>query len=87
MYDPEDKSRLRIDGPEASTADAFSWGYRLLAQMDYANAIGAVTISPKLAFSHDVGGITPGPIGNFIQGRRALTIGVKGTYLERFQAE
>ena len=57
-------------------ADDFSWGYRLLARADYNNAIGAWTISPRLAWAHDVDGTTPGPGGSFIDGRKQLTAGV-----------
>lgn len=87
VYDLEDKSRIKFDGPESSTADAFSWGYHVITQMDYANAVGAATVSPKFAFSHDVGGITPGPISNFIQGRKALNAGAIVAYLDRWRAE
>jgi hypothetical protein len=57
-------------------ADDFSWGYRLLARADYNNAIGAWTVSPRLAWAHDPGGTTPGPGGAFIDGRKQLTAGV-----------
>ena len=87
VFDMDHKRTLKYDGPEASTADASSWGYQLLVQMDYANAIGAVTISPSAAFSQDVNGITPGPGVNFVEGRKALTLGLKAKYLERWQAE
>ena len=35
-------------------ADDFSWGYRLATRFDYNNAIGAVTVSPRLGWAHDV---------------------------------
>jgi hypothetical protein len=57
-------------------ADDFSWGYRLLARADYNNAIGAWTVSPRIAWAHDVDGTTPGPGGSFIDGRTQLTAGV-----------
>ena len=86
VFDMEHKRTLRYDGPVNSTADASSWGYVISAQMDYANAIGAVTLSPTAAFSHDVNGITPGPGVNFVEGRKALTLGLNAKYLERWQA-
>ena len=86
VFDMEHKRTLKYDGPVNSTADASSWGYVISAQMDYANAIGAVTISPTAAFSHDVNGITPGPGVNFVEGRKALTLGLNAKYLERWQA-
>jgi hypothetical protein len=61
-------------------ADEFSMGYRLLARFDYNNAVGPVNFSPRLAFSHDVAGTTPLPLGNFVEGRKALTLGVEASY-------
>nr|MBP6299561.1 DUF1302 family protein [Arenimonas sp.] len=60
----------------------FSWGYRIAARADYNSVFGtSVTLSPRLAFAHDVNGITPGPGGNFLEGRTALTAGVEANYL------
>jgi len=60
--------------------DDFSMGYRLLARFDFNNALGAVNLSPRLAFAHDVVGTTPLPLGNFVEDRKALTLGIEGTY-------
>jgi hypothetical protein len=57
-------------------ADDFSWGYRMLVRADYYNALGSWTVSPRIAFGHDVDGTTPGPGGAFIDGRRQLTAAV-----------
>ena len=65
-------------------ADDFSWGYRLLVRADYNNAWGAVTISPRLAWAHDVSGTTPGPGGSFIDGRKAFTLGLGFNYLQKW---
>jgi len=65
-------------------ADDFSWGYRVGARFDYNNAIGAVTISPRLGWSHDVSGTTPGPGGSFVDGRQQLTLGVAFNYLNEW---
>jgi hypothetical protein len=64
---------------------AFSWGYRLAARADYNNAFGSpLTVSPRVAFSHDVNGTTPGPGGNFLEGRMSGTVGVEANYLNKF---
>lgn len=68
-------------------ADATSWGYRLLARLDYNNAIGAVNLQPHIAWSHDVGGISPAPIANFLEDRRAVTVGLKATYLQNWEVD
>jgi len=55
-------------------ADEDSWGYRILCKVNYNNAIGPVTVSPKIAWGHDVqGNSTFG--GPFLEGRQALTLG------------
>ena len=68
-------------------ADANSWGYRLVAKLDFNNAIGAVTLSPRVAWSHDVNGTTPGPGGNFIDGRKAVTLGLGANYQNQWTAD
>jgi hypothetical protein len=65
-------------------ADDFSWGYRLLARLDYNNAIGAITISPRIGWAHDVDGTTPGPGGSFVDGRKQLTLGLAFNYLQEW---
>jgi len=65
-------------------ADDFSWGYRIAARFDYNNAIGAVTVSPRLGWAHDVSGTTPGPGGSFVDGRQQLTLGVELNYLNEW---
>ncbi|MEE4174041.1 MAG: DUF1302 domain-containing protein, partial [Xanthomonadales bacterium] len=65
-------------------ADDLSWGYRFAARADYNNALGAWTVSPRLAWSHDVDGTTPGPGGSFIDGRKQLTAGVAFNLLNQW---
>ncbi len=65
-------------------ADDFSWGYRMLARATYNNAIGAVTVLPRIAWAHDVSGTTPGPGGSFIDGRKTFTVGLGFNYLQKW---
>ena len=65
-------------------ADDFSWGYRMLARFEYNNAIGAVTVLPRIGWRHDVSGTTPGPGGSFVDGRKLLTLGVAFNYLNEW---
>ncbi len=67
-------------------ADDFSWGYRLLLRADYLGALGPVNLTPQIAFAHDVEGTTPQPLGNFVEGRKAVTISLGATYLDAIQA-
>lgn len=68
-------------------ATEFSWGYRIAARFDYLGAIGGVNLTPSIAFQHDVQGTTPTPIGNFIEGRKAISLGLKGTFQDRWTAD
>jgi len=68
-------------------ADATSWGIRIAGRLTYNNLIGPVNISPRFAFSQDMGGITPGPGGNFVEGRRAVLVGVGADYQNTWTAD
>jgi hypothetical protein len=63
--------------PASAFADNFSWGYQLVGRLDYNNAFQGVNVSPLIVYTHDVGGNTPLPLGNFIHGRRSLTLGAE----------
>ncbi len=67
-------------GPEFFPT-ATSYGYRLLGLLEYNNAIGPINLIPNFSWQHDLDGISPGPGGNFIEGRKALTLGVRANYL------
>ena len=73
--------------PSNAFADETSWGYRMIAKLDFNNAIGAVTLSPRIAWAHDVQGTTPGPGGNFIEDRKAITLGLGANYLNQWTAD
>ncbi len=60
-----------------------SWGYRLVGRLDYPNALFAATVSPRIAFSHDVNGSGP----TFTEGVKALTFGVGFNYRQNWQAD
>jgi hypothetical protein len=68
-------------------ADKTSWGYEVRVRFDYLNAIGAVNLLPQISFRHDVNGTTPLPIGNFMEGRKALGFSVQAQYLSQWTAE
>ncbi len=63
-----------------------SWGYRALGRLTYNNVLGALNASLTVAFSHDVHGDTPGPYATFWEGRKSLTFGIDGRYLNRLTA-
>lgn len=64
----------------------FSWGYRMRFVLDYPNVIDGVNLHPELAWSQDVEGYSPEPGGNFVQGRKAIGLGLKAVYLNKYTA-
>jgi hypothetical protein len=68
-------------------ADDFSWGYRALMRADYLGALGPVNLTAQIAFAHDVDGTTPQPLGNFVEGRKAVTLSLGASYLNSLQGE
>lgn len=71
---------LPLSEPASAFADSFSWGYQLVGRLDYNNAFHGVNVSPLIVYAHDVGGNTPLPLGNFLHGRKSLTIGAEFTF-------
>ena len=68
-------------------ADATSWGYRLVGRLQYDNAIGAWNLLPRIAYSQDVEGNSPGPGGSFLEGRQAVTLGLGANYQSVWSAD
>lgn len=71
----------------ANFADSTSWGYQVRGRMDFNNAIGPVNLSPQIAWRHDVSGNSPGPGGNFLEGRKAITLGLTASYQNTWEVE
>ncbi|MBI2515574.1 MAG: DUF1302 domain-containing protein [Opitutae bacterium] len=69
-----------LSDPASAFADKFSWGYQLVGRLDYNNAFKGVNMSPLFVFSHDVSGNTPLPMGNFLHGRKSVTLGADFSY-------
>lgn len=66
--------------PESAFPDATSWGYVVAGRLEYNNAFSSVNLIPRFSWAHDVSGISPGPGGNFLEGRQALTVGLTANY-------
>ena len=67
-----------------TTAD--SWGYRARAIWDYNSVFAGVNLRPSVAWSHDVEGYSPGPGGNFEEGRKAVSLGLDAEYQNTYTA-
>ncbi|MEH6344297.1 MAG: DUF1302 domain-containing protein [Bermanella sp.] len=57
-----------------------SWGYRTRIIAKYNDAFAGVNLSPVLAWSEDVSGISPAPGGNFIEGQQVLSFSLNAEY-------
>jgi hypothetical protein len=83
------------DFPDAGTLplnatadpDRTSWGYRLLGQLNYNSLFGGLNLRPRLVFTHDAGGTTPGPQATFIEDRKSLSVGVGGDYIRAWTVD
>jgi hypothetical protein len=73
--------------PASGFPDKFSWGYQLAGKMEFNNVFAGINVSPSLAFTHDVKGVTPLPLGNFIAGRRSLTLAAEFTLQNQWSFE
>ncbi len=73
--------------PSSSPFDGDSWGYRLIGQSTYDGILGGVTLLPRVVWAQDVNGVTPGPGGAFVAGRRAYNVGLEGDYVNRWTAD
>jgi len=73
---------------EDGFATSFSWGYRLVVAPTYNSFLGtAWNFSPRVAFNHDVTGVSPGPGGNFVEDRKSLTFGASFSRLNRWRLD
>lgn len=57
-------------------ATDFSWGYKLIARLNYFAVADIANLVPRLVFFHDVEGVTPGPTATFVEGRRSAALGL-----------
>ncbi len=73
--------------PANGFADKFSWGYQVLGRLDYNNLLPNVNMSPSLAFTHDVAGNTPLPLGNYIEGRKSVNAAVEFSFRNAWSFE
>jgi hypothetical protein len=68
--------------PYEDYASQYSWGYRVAGRFTYNNVFNLLTVEPTFVFQHDVRGITPTPIVNFVEGRQQLNLILSMNYLQ-----
>ena len=80
------ESTAEAEGPGVPTpADSTSFGYRMAARLDYNNAIGSANLFPYVQWQQDLKGNSPQPVGQFLEGRTALTVGLRVSYLASWE--
>lgn len=76
LYSPN----FSMNGAGSYYPTSNSWGYRLRFSGDYSNVFAGVNLRPVLSFNHDVEGVTPGPVSNFIEDRKSLGLALEADY-------
>ena len=72
---------LALDARSGCRPTKFSYGYVLVGQLQYNNAFGTpITLTPQVAWSHDVKGNSPAPLSNYREGSKSLSLALNGTY-------
>ena len=83
---PYDESAFAVDyTPASDRLDRFSWGYTAVLAGEWHDVFAGVNLNPVLTFKHDVSGNSRAT-GNFLAGRKAVTVALKGIYLNSVEA-
>jgi hypothetical protein len=78
---------LNLVEPQNRFADATSYGYRVAGRLEYPGLMGPWNILPRFNWQHDVKGTTPGPGGNFVEGRYGLTVGAAANLQAKWEVD
>jgi hypothetical protein len=65
--------------------DADSWGYRVIGQLNYSGLLGGVNLKPRIVWTHDIDGTTPG--GGFVEGRKSISIGLNTDWINHWSSD
>jgi len=64
-----------------------SAGYKVRFSGEYSNVFAGVNLVPTINFSHDVMGVTPGPVATFLEDRKAVGLSLEANYLNMYKVE
>jgi hypothetical protein len=73
--------------PQGRFPTQVSWGFVAVGKLVYPNLIGPWNVSPRVVYERDVSGTSPGPGGNFIEGRYSLQAGVGADLENRWELD
>jgi Protein of unknown function (DUF1302) len=62
--------------PGYAFPNKLSWGYVIAGRLEYDNVLASWNLLPHVTWTQDVRGVSPGPGGNFVEGRHAVTAGL-----------
>ena len=62
-----------------------SWGYILAMRLTYNNVFNRFVVEPFARWTHDVDGISPTPLTNFVEDRKQLNLGFTARYLNALE--
>jgi len=82
VHDMPSSSKMPLQGVETPTMN--SWGYRLAGSLTYPGVFGGLTLQPRMLWTHDVDGVTPGPVSTFLEDRKSLTFALGASYINRW---
>ena len=71
-----DSLRINPTQQHGGAATDFAWGYRLALRGQYSHAIGSISLYPSVILFHDLGGISPATIDNYVAGRKTINLGI-----------
>ncbi len=75
------KGFLALSSRAGCRPTEFSYGYVLVGQLQYNNAFGTpITLTPQVAFRHDVKGNSPAPLSNYREGTKQVSLAVNGSF-------
>lgn len=69
-----------FQAPRDAFADEFSWGYRIVSRILYERVLPDISLAPIFIWQHDIEGNSPGPAGNFVQGRKTFNLLFEARY-------
>jgi hypothetical protein len=77
-----DEPQLQATLPPTGT----SWGYRIGGSLIYNGVFGGLTLVPAVLWTQDVNGVTPAPLGTFLEDRQSLTVALGAEYINQWTA-
>jgi len=83
---PDPRSQNPTQQTTAFVTD-WSWGYRMLARLEYNDVFAGINLKPFGLFLHDVSGWGPSPMQNFLEDRKIWVLGLEGEFGQAWTAK